>query len=120
MTIDFNATVLQAAQDAFGRPVSIFPIRSQPGMPPYTVRGIFSSDPLTVATEGGGAFSDQYTTLDIRDSELTVLPTTYDQVTIGVVQEITSGLGQFEIEDTRHDGQGATQLVLKRIKVAAP
>jgi hypothetical protein len=120
VTIDFNLTVLQAAQDTFGRPVTIFPIRSQPGMPPYATRGIFKSDPLAVQMEGGGVYSDQYTTLDIRDSELKVQPTTMDQITIGVVQEITSGLGQYEINDVLHDGQGATKLVLKRILPPAP
>lgn len=120
MTIDFNATVLQAAQDTFGRPVTIFPIRSQPGMPPYTARGIFKSDSITVQMEGGAAYSDAYTTLDVRDSELVVQPTTMDQITIGIVQEITSGLGQYEVHDVLHDGQGGTKLVLKRILPAAP
>jgi len=120
VTIDFNLTVLQAAQDTFGRPVSIFPIRSQPGTPPYTARGIFASDPITVPTEAGGAYSDQHTTLDVRDSEFTILPTTFDQIMIGPVEAIISGLGTYEVNDVNSDGQGATQLVLKRIVTAVP
>jgi hypothetical protein len=119
MPIDYASVVYTPAQDIFGRPVVVTPVVSQPGMPAFTARGIYTTEPEDLLAEDGSVFSDQRTILDVITKEFDVLPIQGDLVSI----PSTSGIpaeGQFVISDLKDNGGGETTFLLRRSVEAKP
>ena len=106
MAVDFSSLVLAPCQEVFGRPVTIDPVKSQPGAAPYAARGIFTSRQQDVAFENGEVLSTQVTTLGIREAEYPVLPTRGDGCLIGG--------SAYWVADISEDGQGQSVLALRK------
>ncbi len=119
MAINFPLSVYKPVYDVFARPVTIFPVASQPGEPPYAARGIFDTRNLDVMAEDGSVVSDQKTILDIREAEFTVLPLQLDRVAIPAAAGIPN-LGEFEVTDTDTNGGGETTLTLRKLMEKRP
>jgi hypothetical protein len=114
MAIDFDALVLSPAMEAFAISVLVTPIKTRPGVGPFTARGVFSSDPLTVEMQDGTVFDDQQTKLGIRQSELgsNKMPGNGDRVKITETMHPHYGR-VFYISDTDGDGQGGQVFQLR-------
>ena len=112
--IDFDATVLSAAMDAFARPFTVTPLKSQPGLPAYAARGVWTSKPVDVPLEDGNIMSSQVHTLGVRLSEFQVPIAPGDIVDIPI-SGTAPALGSFAVEDTDDDGQGGSVLTLKSL-----
>ncbi len=120
--IDFDALVLLPAMTTFAGPVTITPVKSQPGAAPYPARGSFASKPIEIALEGSDDYHRaQQLTLGIRLSEFAAQPAPPKQGdtmarTAGV--PLSSGTlpdGTFEIYDVELDGQGGAVLTLRKV-----
>ena len=119
MAIDTTTSVYQPAYGILSRSVTFTPSVSQPGEPAYGARGIFSSQPVDVATEAGAILSDQVTILDIIEREFSVLPAQGDIVDIPASGAIPAE-GTFDIIDRSSNGGGETTLTLRRRMTARP
>jgi hypothetical protein len=103
--------------DTFAGPVMFTPVKSQPGKPAYSARGIFGTEPIDVLAEDSSIVSDQRTILDIREAEFTVLPVQGDHVFLAAndfadqIMEDTN----FEILDADTNGGGETTLSLRKL-----
>ena len=126
MAIDFSALVLGPCQDAFGHPVSILPVASQPGQGAYAARGIWTVDDVNLVTEDGGNFSSRTLKLGIRLSEFPIYPKQGDRITSSTADLPLAyweapippaGTVDFLIDDFRPDGQGKADLILKRVPI---
>ena len=106
--------------DMYARPITIDPLASQPGVPAYVARGIYTTTPIDVVTEDGGIFSDQKTIVDIREEEFTVLPVQLDRIFIPADVNGGPELGWFEVVDADTNGGGETTLALRQIKTSLP
>lgn len=95
--------------DAFARPITVFPDKSQPALSvvPYAARGVWSVRNIDTPLEDGSIFSDQILTLGVRLSEFAVEPVPGDRI---VVDGTT-----YLIDDTDPDGQGGSTITLKSI-----
>jgi hypothetical protein len=112
--IDFDAVVLNPLEDIFSIVVIFTPLVSQPGAPPFTLRGIFSSDPYDVQMQDDTIFSDQQTSLGIRwrDFPGVVIPDRGDLVEITDSRHPYFG-HRYWIGDVDDDGQGGAKLLLR-------
>ena len=119
MAINFSVSVYKVVYDTFARPVTIFPVASQPGEPPYVARGIYTTQNLDVMAEDGSVVSDQKTILDIREAEFAVLPLQLDRVAIPAAAG-SGDLGEFEVTDTDTNGGGETTLTLRKLLEKRP
>lgn len=122
MPVDFAAALYSHTQNQFGRPITVSPLKSQPGMPAYQGRGIYMSEADDVSAEESVVFSDQRTTLDVISVEFEVLPMKGDQINIPAVGGIPAA-GLFEILDVDDNGGGESTFSLRKIvppKPAAP
>jgi hypothetical protein len=106
--IDFDALVLAPCEDTFAIPVTVTPIASQRGAPPYAARGIFASRALQIAVEDGAMLADQQTTLGIRFADFPVPPLADDRF---VIKGVT-----YEAITVHPDGQGGADIPLRRIE----
>jgi hypothetical protein len=105
--IDFDRLCLVPAEQTFGKPIVVTPIKSQPDNPaPYAARGIFSSQPLDVPMQDGSIFSDQQTSLGIRLAEYPIPPVRGDLVEYNGTT--------YWVLDTDEDGQGDCKLQLRK------
>ncbi|BCP53787.1 hypothetical protein K32_24040 [Kaistia sp. 32K] len=104
--IDFDAMVLGPAQLAFGRPVTILPLASQPGVASFPAGGDFRR-PHTEVQLADGEFTTVSPTLGIRASEYPILPAIDDKIVIGAET--------FLVVDVRPDGEGDVKLVLRKV-----
>jgi hypothetical protein len=66
----------------FARPVTITPVASQPGAPPYNARGIYDTEEIDVEALDGSLHSTSRTVVDILANEFAVLPAQDDLVSI--------------------------------------
>lgn len=110
--IDFDATVLAAAQAAFARPIVVTPLASQPGAPAYAARGIWTERPVEVGLEEAVMIS-QDLTLGIRRSEFTVMVAQGDEISIPAAGSMPA-IGDCVIDKINTDGQGDVALILKK------
>lgn len=117
--IDFDALVLGPCQDAFGGSALLTPLKSQPGVPGYAIRGIFALKGADITTDGEVLRADALT-FGVRASEFAVLAQRGDQVS-GIThpsfQRFLDGR-VFLIEDTGDDGMGNQEWVLKELDTA--
>lgn len=119
MAIAFSTELYVKVQDMFSVPCTFTPVKSNPGGPAYTVRGIYSTRPIDIVATDGSIFSDQQSILDIREVEFVVLPIQEDLVTIPFDCN-GEPLGDFEIMDADTNGGGETTLVIRKIVTAKP
>lgn len=119
MPIDFASQVYSPAQDMFGRPIVVTPLVSQPGMPAYAARGIYTTEPQDLLAEEGAIFSDQRTILDVITKEFDVLPLQGDHILIPAVGGIPAA-GLFEIIDLKDNGGGETTFNLRKVVDSKP
>jgi hypothetical protein len=119
MAVDFTTMVYNPAFAVFARPVTFTPVASVPGGPAFTGRGIYSTQPIEVATEIGSSFSDQVTILDIIDREFAVVPLQGDTLYIPALLSMPA-LGGFEVIDTVMNGGGETTLTLRKLVTSKP
>ncbi|MCJ2067757.1 hypothetical protein MKK75_02870 [Methylobacterium sp. J-030] len=111
--IDFAALALGPGIDAFARPISVCPVRSQPGKPAYPARGVWSSRNLDVATEDNRLLNSRTLTLGIRLSEFAIPPKTRDIIDVPAYLSLPTE-NTLWIDDIDLDGQGGATLFLKR------
>lgn len=104
--INFDALVLNAGQNVFGRPIVYTPKTSAPDMQAFEARGVFTSKPVTVALQEG-LFQTWDNTLSVRLSEFPVKPAQYDELVLDSVA--------YTVENVETDGQGAAILTLKKL-----
>lgn len=114
MGVDWSTEVYLLNYNMFARPVMFYPIKSQPSVPSYTARGIFSTIPIDIIVQDGGNLSDQKTILDILEREFAVLPVQQDRVYIGLDTSGMPAIGTFEIQDIDTNGGGESTLTLRR------
>lgn len=112
--IDFDALVLAPTVAVFSRPVTVYPVASQPLAAPYAARGVWASKPVDVPLEDGSILSSQDHVLGIRVAEFTVPPAQGDRIEIDAHLSAPR-LGLFAVEDSDDDGQGGAELSLKVI-----
>ena len=132
MAVDFSALCLAPQMAIFGRPVTVTPLKSQPGLSsPYSVNvgggpltGIFTITSVSIPTDDGGFLSSVSLKLGIRMADFAVPPQQGDWITTAV-KNLPLGYWQgtidpnipldFIIFDMTPDGQGGAVCVLKRI-----
>jgi hypothetical protein len=110
--IDFDALVLNPATNIFAIAATFTCPVSQPGVPPFVLRGVFSSTPLNIEMQDGTVYSDQQTSLGIRIAEFAAYPTEGDFVTITEPTHWAFGK-EYWIGDIDFDGQGGGMLLLR-------
>lgn len=119
MAVNWSQNLYLPCQNVFGRPVTITPVKSQPGAPAYQARGIYNTVDIDVQTEDGAILSDQRTILDIRLAEYAIHPIQEDL--IDIPDDPVSGVpaeGQFDVQDVDDNGGGEYTLTLRRVKSA--
>jgi hypothetical protein len=119
MAIAFSAEIYLRTQDMFSVGCTITPVKSNPGQPAYSARGIYDTRPIDIVATDGSIFSDQQSIFDIRELEFGVLPVQGDLVTIPVDCNGVA-LGDFEIMDADTNGGGETTLVIRKIVTEKP
>jgi hypothetical protein len=119
MPIDYASVVYSPAYDLFARKIVVTPLVSQPGVPAYTSRGVYTTEEDDILTEEGAVFSDQRTILDIIAKEFEVQPLQGDHVFIPADSGVPEA-GTFEIIDTDDNGGGETTLSLRKWVDAKP
>lgn len=113
MAVDFGAEVYAPSYDYFSRPISILPVASQPGRPPYDGRGIYDTVETDVIGENDTIVSDQQTIIDVLESDFVVLPAQGDRITVPADGPLPA-LGTFEVLDTSTNGGGETTLKVRK------
>jgi hypothetical protein len=111
--IDFDAVVLAKCEDIFSIVVSFTPLVSDPGAPAFTLRGIFSSDPYDVQLQDDTIFSDQQTSLGIREWDFPGPPPERGDL-VEITDSRHPAFGKkYWIGDSDWDGQGGAKLLLR-------
>ena len=127
MPINFSTELFLPNFDTFARPITVNPVASMPGQPPYSARaddpgmpcrGIYDTRPIDVIGLDGLVTSDQKTELDVRDAEFVIVPMQRDIITIPAIDDIPA-LGDYEVLDSDNDGEGSTTLTLRKIVQAS-
>jgi hypothetical protein len=119
MAVAFTTQVYLPNFDMFAVPITVIPLASQPGHPPYTARGIYDTDEIDIMAMDGSVISDQKTELDVREAEFPVVPKQNDRV---IIPFDCNGkpLGEFEVIDANTNGGGETTLTLRKWETAEP
>ena len=114
MAINFSTQVYAHTYDTFARPVTFMP----KNQPPFSGRGIWTTQKFDIETETAAIFSDAQTILDILESEFSTMPNQGDQLFIPSYIGMPE-VGTFEILDLDTNGFETT-LALRRVMVAKP
>jgi hypothetical protein len=120
MALNFSTLVYLPNFDIFSRPIIVTPLASQPGLPAYNARGIFSTRDVDVGALDGSIVSDQQSILDVREIEFTVVPQQLDRIHIPADPDAGPALGDFEVVDADTNGGGETTLAIRKIQTAKP
>lgn len=112
--IDFGALVLGPCMNTFARPCIVTPLVSQPGMPAYPARGIWSIAPGDMLQPDGTTLATDICTFGVRAADFVVVPLPGDRVEIPEYMT-ASRIGLCRIEDDGDDGQGGFAWILKKI-----
>jgi hypothetical protein len=116
MPVNWYAELYSLAQSEYGRPITVNPVASQPGVPAYSARGIYNSDRQQYLLEDDSLLTEQQTIIDVEASEFAVPPAQNDIITIPA--EPISGLlalGDFQVTASVHNGAGEITLQLKKV-----
>jgi hypothetical protein len=114
--VDFSRLVLRPAVRTFGRPITLHPLKSQPGQPAYTQRAVWSVKNVDIGLEDGKILSSDNLTLGVQLAAFAVAPTKGDRVEAAAYQG-QPAIPLCSIDDTDDDGQGGSTWTLKK---AAP
>jgi hypothetical protein len=117
--IAFSTEVYLRAFDQFAVGCTFTPVKSNPGQPAYSTRGIYDTRPIDVVAMDGSIISEQQSILDIRELEFSVLPVQGDLVNIPIDCNGVP-LGDFEIMDADTNGGGETTLVIRKVVTEKP
>ena len=112
--IDFDSLVLSPCQDIFARPVTVTPLKSQPGQPAYAARGVWKAPTANVGLEDGSIMVSQDMTIGVRRVEFAVMVVEGDKIEIDAFLSL-SRVGICTIDRVNGDGIGDAQIVLKKI-----
>lgn len=118
MAINWSTQVYDPIFTALARPVEFNAVKSLPGNPVYTGRGIYSTVSIDVLGEDSTIISDARTILDIREAEFAVLPVQGDRLTIPANVGMPA-LGTFEVIDSNSNGGGEMTLFIRKWKTAS-
>lgn len=119
MPIDYASAVYTHAQDKFGRPITVTPLKSQPNVPPYNARGIYTTEEQDIQAEDSSIFSDQHTIIDVIAVEFDVVPIQGDHIFVPAVGSIPEA-GLFEIIDVQDNGGGEITFDLRKVVQSKP
>lgn len=118
MAVDFATQLYLPIFEFFSRPVTFYPLVSQPGMAAYDGRGIYDSNDLAFDVFGDAAVSDARIELDIFAPEFPFLPKQGDQLYMPPNLNIAGG--NFEVTDVSPDNAGGeVSLTLRRLVTAS-
>jgi hypothetical protein len=118
MAVDFATQLYLPNFDMFARPVTFYPLVSQPGVAAYDGRGIYDSNDYAVDLYGDTVLSDARIELDIFAPEFAYLPMQKDQLYIPPHLHIPGG--NFEVSDVSPDNAGGeVTLTLRRLVTAS-
>jgi hypothetical protein len=113
MAVNLDVLLQSPIFDFWSVPCTFRPLKSQPGQPDYSGRGILNTYTLDVVGDDGSIYSDQRTILDIRDSEFAVMPQQNDHVIIPKDCN-EAPKGEYQIIDSTSDGGGQTCLTIRK------
>jgi hypothetical protein len=123
MPIDFSALVLGPCMNTFAKGVSVTPIASNPMGAPYTARGIWIVENVTVMADYEAPVSSRNIKFGIKLDDFPFPPAQGDYVTVAV-KDLPMGYKadnldpsasvDFVIDNDQPDGQGGSTLFLKR------
>lgn len=119
MAVNFSKLVYLPGYNLFGRPITIYPVVSQPSVTSYDARGIYNTVPIDIVGTDGEVISDQRTIVDILEDEFTILPVQQDRLFIPAYQDLPE-VGMFEIQDSDTNAGGETTLTLRVWTESAP
>jgi hypothetical protein len=109
MGIDWDHVVLAPCMDQFANPVTITPVKSQPGAPPFTTRCVWEVMANTIIQEDGTELVTSRYVMGFRIAELPARLLAGDQATLdGLV---------YTLNDFVYDGQGGVRW---NVKASAP
>lgn len=110
--MDFDNLVLAQCMAAFGIPITVTPLKSQPGQPAYSAQGIYDRTTSVVTLEDGQELASTRVTLGIRQSAFSVIPRKGDR--------INKDGYDYEVDSVFQDGQGGAEMVLKFLDQRGP
>lgn len=123
MSIDLSALVLGPCMDAWAKPVTVTPVKSQPTASPFGMRGVWTVDNINLVADNGTPFSSRTIKFGIKLDELSVplvqgdyLTTLASDLPMGYLKDIYAPGTKvdFVVDNDQPDGQGGTVLILKR------
>jgi hypothetical protein len=126
MGVDYSTTTYLPQYTMWARPVTFYPVTSQPGVTSYDGRGIFGTVSIDIIAQDGSDVSEQKTILDILEAEFPIIPQQLDRLFIPAdFNSIFGGVGMpevgwFEVNDISTNGGGETTLGLRRWEPARP
>lgn len=115
--MDFSRLVVAPNIGVFGKPLTITPAVGSP----YSAQGIWTVRHVDLALDDGEMMTSRTLTMDVRLTDLPVLPAQGDVVTLVADDQSLfdgSAIGDnvnFVIDDVNLDGGGAAKLILKRV-----
>ena len=122
MGVNFSLMLYTPAFIMYARPVTYYPITSQPGAPAMYTRGVFHSDQIDVPLEDGSVFVDQRTSLDvlIDDFGALALPQQLDQVYVPEDNDLGPKGVVFEVVSVTDNAGGVLNLALRKLADSLP
>jgi hypothetical protein len=125
MGINFSTMVYAPNYIQFARPVTFYPLISDPSMSSYAGRGIFHDGLINVPLEDGSLYVNQETSLDILEADFATvgLPLPQQLDRINIPQDGPGGMpaeGDFEIMTVTRNGGGEASLVLRKYVTPLP
>lgn len=122
MSVDLSALVLGPCMDAWAKPVTITPVKSQPTAAPFGMRGVWIVDNINLVADNGAPFSSRTIKFGIKLDELSIplaqgdyIRTLASDLPMGYVRDVVPGaVVDFIIDNDQPDGQGGVVLILKR------
>lgn len=114
MPIDYASAVYSPAFDVMARKIVVTPLVSQPSMPAYNSRGVYTTQAEDLMAEENAVFSDQQTIVDIIAKEFEVLPLQGDRIFIPADGGVPEA-GLFEVMDSDDNGGGEITILLRKV-----
>jgi len=119
MGVDYSTMIYEPNYKMWARPVTFYPVVSQPGIPSFVGRGIFGTVSIDIISMDGSDVSEQRTILDILEREFPILPQQQDRLYIPQ-DRTTPAAGWWEVNDVSTNGGGETTLALRRWMAPRP
>jgi hypothetical protein len=117
MAVEFATQLYNPCFTMFSRPVTFYPLVSQPGEPAFIGRGIYDSNDYAFDLYGEAILSDAKIELDIFHPEFPIVPMQGDQLYIPTHLFIPGG--NFEVTDVSPDNAGGEITLTLRKMVTA-